>query len=283
MNWASVSSSLANRCAPRVHGSRGGDQNESSYRGFLRTLVARPEARCVVPARGFEPRLGDSKSPVLPLDDTGRSAERLGGAHHTATRARSHVPRGVSVFVAFALDRAALRGLPRAASRRARAEGTTSACVFRSLDAAPARRRRAARPRKTGPRRRGTRPRRGARASIDRREMEQAASLARAHPALGSGHPLSRLRSRALLDRGSSRPVTRISERDRLGQLPRWIRLQTPRITSHPMKGRSTSGTITVPSSCWYCSRIAINVRPTARAEPFSVCARRGFALGSGR
>ena len=56
-----------------------------------------------------------------------------------------------------------------------------------------------------------------------------------------------------------------------------------PLITSQPMNGRSTSGTITLPSSCWYCSRMATTVRPTASAEPLSVCTSRGFALGSAR
>src|SRR5262249_31673147 len=43
-------------------------------RSLRESIVNRP--RCIaspVPARGFEPRLGDSKSPVLPLDDAGSS------------------------------------------------------------------------------------------------------------------------------------------------------------------------------------------------------------------
>ncbi len=43
------------------------------------------------------------------------------------------------------------------------------------------------------------------------------------------------------------------------------------------MYGRSASGISTVPSACWYCSRIATTVRPIATPLPFKVCARRGF------
>lgn len=44
------------------------------------------------------------------------------------------------------------------------------------------------------------------------------------------------------------------------------------RITaSPPMNGRSTSGTSTLPSACWYVSRMAISSRGTAHAVAFSV------------
>jgi hypothetical protein len=40
---------------------------------------------------------------------------------------------------------------------------------------------------------------------------------------------------------------------------------------------------MTLPSACWFCSRIAMMVRPIASPDPFSVWTSRGFALGSGR
>ncbi len=50
-----------------------------------------------------------------------------------------------------------------------------------------------------------------------------------------------------------------------------------------PMYGTSTSGTRTVPSACWKFSRMAATVRPTARPDPFSVCANSGLAPAAGR
>ena len=48
------------------------------------------------------------------------------------------------------------------------------------------------------------------------------------------------------------------------------------------MYGRSAAGTTTEPSACWYCSRIATIVRPTAMPEPLSVWTGRGFRLALG-
>ena len=48
------------------------------------STATRSIVEVLVPAQGFEPRLGDSKSPVLPLDDAGLDA------HHTAALDRSH-------------------------------------------------------------------------------------------------------------------------------------------------------------------------------------------------
>ena len=42
-------------------------------------------------------------------------------------------------------------------------------------------------------------------------------------------------------------------------------------ISSPPMNGRSVSGTSTLPSACWYVSRMAISSRGTAHAVAFSV------------
>ena len=43
------------------------------------------------------------------------------------------------------------------------------------------------------------------------------------------------------------------------------------------------SGTFTLPSSCWHCSRIATSVRPIARPDPLMVCTGCGLVLGAGR
>lgn len=42
-------------------------------------------------------------------------------------------------------------------------------------------------------------------------------------------------------------------------------------ITSMPIYGRSTSGTVTEPSSFWYCSTIAGMTRLVAKPDAFSV------------
>src|SRR5262249_25809517 len=48
--------------------------------------------------------------------------------------------------------------------------------------------------------------------------------------------------------------------------------------SSPPTYDRSAGGTTTLPSACWYCSRIATIVRPIAMPEPFSVWIGRGFS-----
>ena len=49
--------------------------------------------------------------------------------------------------------------------------------------------------------------------------------------------------------------------------------------SSPPMYGRSASGTTTLPSGCWYCSRMAIITRGSARPDPLSVCTYSGRPL----
>src|SRR5690606_11835310 len=80
----------------------------------------------------------------------------------------------------------------------------------------------------------------------------------------------------AELERGPRR------ERDALEDVDR--RDHGAGMRSRPfMYPRRASGTSTEPSACWFCSRMATSVRPIARPEPLSVCAKRGLAFGSGR
>ncbi len=51
------------------------------------------------------------------------------------------------------------------------------------------------------------------------------------------------------------------------------------RITSIPIYGRRTSGTVTLPSAFWYCSTIAGITRLVARPEAFSVWAKWSFLV----
>ena len=66
-------------------------------------------------------------------------------------------------------------------------------------------------------------------------------------------------RGAAQLERGARR------ERHALCAARALLRPRAQRITSSPpMYGTSACGTRTLPSACWYCSRIATSVRPIA-------------------
>ncbi len=49
------------------------------------------------------------------------------------------------------------------------------------------------------------------------------------------------------------------------------------------MKVRRDFGDEDAAVGCWNCSKMATQVRPMARPEPFSVCSSFGLPLGSGR
>ena len=78
--------------------------------------------------------------------------------------------------------------------------------------------------------------------------------------------PLGHSSREALKQRGQYRDRQSLVKRDQ-------VILSKP-----PTYGRSAAGTITEPSACWYCSRIATSVRPIAMPDPFSVWTGRGFS-----
>src|SRR5690606_2910924 len=51
------------------------------------------------------------------------------------------------------------------------------------------------------------------------------------------------------------------------------------RRSSPPSQGRNARGMAMLPSGCWWFSRTATSVRPTARPEPFNVCTSSGLPL----
>ncbi len=53
------------------------------------------------------------------------------------------------------------------------------------------------------------------------------------------------------------------------------------RMKSVPTSARRTSGTMMLPSACWYCSRMAGSTRLVARPDAFSVWTRRIFPSAS--
>ena len=98
---------------------------------------------------------------------------------------------------------------------------------------------------------------------------------------------VDRMMNRAVLNRPTPNPLDLLS--DRLPYDPVVVTNQYPAAThAGPMvagapNGSNASGSLTVPSACWWFSSRAMIVRPTATAVPFSVLANSGCAPGSGR